>query len=53
MNAELAEVSAICSPDIWELTLFLWTSADWPAWNDVIGVINLDTLGSVHSSGED
>jgi hypothetical protein len=31
-----ADLSMACSPEIWELKLFLWTSADWPAWNDVL-----------------
>ena len=36
MNDLLADISMACSPDIWELKLFLWTSADMIAWNDVL-----------------
>ena len=36
MNETPADLSMACSPDIWELKLFLWTSADMIAWNDVL-----------------
>jgi hypothetical protein len=44
MNDSLADVSMACSPDIWELKLFLWTSADMPAWNDVLLEMNTPVL---------
>jgi hypothetical protein len=36
MNETSADLSMACSPDIWELKMFLWTSADMIAWNDVL-----------------
>jgi hypothetical protein len=36
----LVDASMACTPDIWELKLFLWTSANMPAWNDVLLEIN-------------
>ena len=40
MNETPADLSMACSPDIWELKMFLWTSADMIAWNDVLLEIN-------------
>ena len=36
MDETLADLSMACSPDIWELKMFLWTSADMIAWNEVL-----------------
>jgi hypothetical protein len=36
MNETSADLSMACSPDIWELKMFLWTSAEMIAWNDVL-----------------
>jgi hypothetical protein len=40
MNETSADLSMACSPDIWELKMFLWTSADMIAWNDVLLEMN-------------
>jgi hypothetical protein len=44
MNESLADASMACSPDIWELKLFLWTSANMPAWNDVLLDMNTSVV---------
>jgi hypothetical protein len=44
MNETLADLSMACSPDIWELKMFLWTSADMIAWNDVLLEMNKPVL---------
>jgi hypothetical protein len=44
MNESLTDASMACSPDIWQLKLFLWTSADMPAWNDVLLEMNTPGL---------
>jgi hypothetical protein len=36
----LVDASMACTPDIWELKLFLWTSANMPAWNEVLLEVN-------------
>ena len=36
MDETSADLSMACSPDIWELKMFLWTSADMIAWNEVL-----------------
>jgi hypothetical protein len=44
MNETSADLSMACSPDIWELKMFLWTSADMIAWNDVLLEMNTRVL---------
>jgi hypothetical protein len=44
MNEISADLSMACSPDIWELKMFLWTSADMIAWNDVLLEMNTRVL---------
>jgi hypothetical protein len=44
MNETSADLSMACSPDIWELKMFLWTSADMIAWNDVLLEMNKPTV---------
>jgi hypothetical protein len=44
MNETSADLSMACSPDIWELKMFLWTSADMIAWNDVLLEMNKPIL---------
>jgi hypothetical protein len=39
-----ADLSMACSPDIWELKMFLWTSANMIAWNDVLLEIEAQNL---------
>ena len=46
MNETSADLSMACSPDIWELKMFLWTSADMIAWNDVLLEMNTPDLHS-------
>ena len=46
MNETPADLSTACSPDIWELKMFLWTSADMIAWNDVLLEMNTPNLHS-------
>jgi hypothetical protein len=44
MNETSADLSMACSADIWELKMFLWTSADMIAWNDVLLEMNTRVL---------
>jgi hypothetical protein len=44
MNETSADLSMACSPDIWELKMFLWTSANMIAWNDVLLEMNTRVL---------
>jgi hypothetical protein len=44
MNETSVDLSMACSPDIWELKMFLWTSANMPAWNDVLLEMNAPVL---------
>jgi hypothetical protein len=52
MNETSADLSMACSPDIWELKMFLWTSADMIAWNDVLLEMNMPVSQVVGASVE-
>jgi hypothetical protein len=57
VSASLTSPSWEKAPELWELRVFLWTSADWPAWHEVM--LDLDPIalqvleGSVFSQHED
>jgi hypothetical protein len=52
MNEISADLSMACSPDIWELKMFLWTSADMIAWNDVLLEMNSPVVQSAVLTSE-